>query len=103
MATRQLATHTESARLDAELLLCTVLEKPREYLYSWPEKDTTSQQQTDYQSLIEKRITGVPLAYLTGKKEFWSHIFEVTPDTLIPRPDTELIVEQSLKLSLIHI
>jgi len=95
-ATRQLESHTDSARLDAELLLCTVLVKPREYLYSWSEKATTYQQQTEYQSLIEKRIAGVPLAYLTGEKEFWSHTFKVTPDTLIPRPDTELIVEQSL-------
>jgi len=75
-ATRQLESHTDSARLDAELLLCTVLVKPREYLYSWSEKATTYQQQTEYQSLIEKRIAGVPLAYLTGEKEFWSHTFK---------------------------
>lgn len=96
LATDLLSAHTDSARLDAEILLCKVLKKPREYLYTWPEKETSLQQQTDYQSLIERRIAGVPLAYLTGEKEFWSHTFKVTPDTLIPRPDTELIVELSI-------
>jgi len=95
-ATRQLELHSDSARLDAEVLLCRVLNKPREYLYTWPEAETTAEQQSNYQSFIARRTEGIPLAYLTGVKEFWSHTFNVTPDTLVPRPETELIVELSL-------
>ena len=99
-ATRQLAaqqdTANDSLRLEAEVLLSLVLKKPRAYLYTWPEKTLNAEQQSEFQSLIDQRVSGIPLAYLTGVKEFWSHSFKVTTDTLIPRPETELIVELSL-------
>ena len=91
------APHTESAKLDAELLLCHCLQKSRTWLYTWPEQTLTDSQQSLFQSLIERRANGEPLAYLTGVREFWSQSFEVTSDTLIPRPDTETLVEHCLK------
>ena len=90
------APQSESAKLDAELLLCHCLRKTRTYLYTWPEQTLTDEQHTLFTSLIERRANGEPLAYLTGVREFWSLSFKVTPDTLIPRPETELIVEHSL-------
>ncbi len=104
-ATTQLAAnlqapHAESSKLDAELLLCHCLQKTRTYLYTWPEQTLSDKQHTTFQSLIERRARGEPLAYLTGFREFWSQSFQVTPDTLIPRPDTETLVELCLaKLS----
>ena len=76
--------------------MCHVLDKPRAHLYTWPESTPTELQQSTYKALIERRTQGEPLAYLTGVKEFWSHTFFVTPDTLIPRPETELLVELSI-------
>ncbi len=99
-STTHLAQNTESARLDAELLLCHCIGKPRTYLYTWPEKTLTNSQHSVFQKLLERRLQGEPLAYLTGSKEFWSLEFNVTPDTLIPRPETELMVE--LCLSKLH-
>jgi len=84
------------SRLDAELLLCHCLEKPRAYLYTWPERTLTDKQLGLFNSLIERRLSGEPVAYLTTQREFWSRTFDVTPDTLIPRPETELLVELSL-------
>jgi len=100
-ATKQLAStlappHTENAKLDAELLLCHCLKKPRTYLYTWPENTLTDQQHALFNSLIERRSNGEPVAYITGVREFWSQSFEVTPDTLIPRSDTETLVELCL-------
>lgn len=95
-ATGKLTAHTDSARLDAELLLCHCLDKPRTYLYTWPEQEVGESQRTTFNSLINRRIKGEPVAYITGVREFWSQSFMVTPDTLIPRADTEILVEQSL-------
>ena len=94
--TSTLLNSSDSARLDTELLLCHSLNQPREFLYSYPEQLLTKQQNLLYQSLLERRVRGEPLAYLTGVREFWSLSFNVTTDTLIPRPETELIVEHSL-------
>ncbi len=99
-STTQLTPQCESARLDAELLLCHCIGKARTYLYTWPEKTLTDGQHTLFKALLERRLHGEPLAYLTGCKEFWSLEFTVTPDTLIPRPETELMVE--LCLSKLH-
>lgn len=96
-ASKELASSSETARLDAELLLCKVLDKNRSYLFAWPEKELSTQQQTSFQSLLEQRIQGHPVAYLLGYREFWGMELEVTTATLIPRPDTELIVQLALE------
>ncbi len=87
--------HSE-AELEAALLLCRVLDKPRSHLMAWPEAELTQAQQQTYDELIQRRRSGEPLAYITGEREFWSLTLRVTPDTLIPRSDTELLVERAL-------
>lgn len=94
--TTELTGYSDSPRLDAELLLCHCLKKPRTYLYTWPEHTPDEKQLALYKSLSDRRKQGEPVAYLTGSREFWTASFDVTPDTLIPRPDTEILVEQSL-------
>ncbi|WP_031434808.1 peptide chain release factor N(5)-glutamine methyltransferase [Methylomarinum vadi] len=89
---------SESPLLDAEILLCHCLHKPRTYLRTWPEKIPTQAQREAFRQLLAQRRQGLPIAYIVGKREFWSREFEVTPDVLIPRPDTELLVELSLQL-----
>jgi release factor glutamine methyltransferase len=83
-------------RLDAQLLLAHVLSKPREYLITWPERELSSEQLINYEALVQRRAQGYPLAYVTGTKSFWNMELIVTPDVLIPRPDTELLVELAL-------
>ncbi|RDH86711.1 MAG: peptide chain release factor N(5)-glutamine methyltransferase [endosymbiont of Escarpia spicata] len=85
-----------SPLLEAAVLLCHLLEKPRSHLYAWPEKMLDNAQYQAYQALLQRRRRGEPIAYITGQREFWSLELEVTPDTLIPRPDTELLVELAL-------
>lgn len=87
-----------SARLDAEVLLAHTLDKPRTHLRAWPEHPVTDLQTSRYRELIARRAGGEPVAYLTGTREFWSLSLEVTPETLIPRPETELLVEVALSL-----
>ncbi|MFK0572026.1 peptide chain release factor N(5)-glutamine methyltransferase [Endozoicomonas sp.] len=86
--------------LDAELLLAHVLSKPLSYFYTWPEALLTQEQLSSFQTLVERRQAGVPVAYLTGYREFWSLQLKVTEATLIPRPDTELLVELALTIGL---
>jgi release factor glutamine methyltransferase len=93
-----LAESSDSAALDAEILLCLALDKPRSYLRAWPDRALTPDQLAHFQTLIRKRLRGTPVAYLTGRREFWSREFRVTPDVLIPRPETELLIEISLTL-----
>lgn len=93
-----LTGHSGSAELDSEVLLCHVLNKPRTYLRCWPERELTTGQTAIFQLLIRQRRAGTPIAYLTGKREFWSREFAVTPDVLIPRPDTECLIEHCLAL-----
>ena len=95
---RQLAA-TETARLDSELLLCHVLQVSRAYLYAHPDKRLDSEQQKQFDALIQRRLNHEPVAYLTGMREFWSLPLTVTRDTLVPRPETELLVEQVLLLA----
>ena len=87
-----------SARLDAEVLLSHVLDKPRTRLRGWPEDPVSADQAARYRELIGRRADGEPVAYLTGRREFWSLSLEVTPETLIPRPETERLVELALGL-----
>lgn len=86
---------TDPAR-DAEVLLARVLECDRSWLYAWPEHPLAAAALDRFEALVTRRAAGVPVAYLTGRREFWSLDLEVTPDTLIPRPETELLVEWAL-------
>jgi release factor glutamine methyltransferase len=97
-AANTLTSHSDSPPLDAEVLLGFVLSKPRTYLRAWCDNTLTDQQRTAFAALIKQRQQGTPIAYLTGTREFWSRDFKVTPDVLIPRPDTELLIELSLAL-----
>ena len=83
-------------RLDAEALLCHLLQRERSYLRAWPEHEVDAELSAQFQTLVMRRQQGEPLAYLIGWREFWSLKLNVTPATLIPRPDTELLVEQAL-------
>ncbi len=87
-----------TARLDAEVLLAAVLMASRESLYAYPEKQVPPPLIADFQSLIMKRADDFPVAYLTGSKEFWSTELMVNQYTLIPRPETESLVETALDL-----
>ena len=89
---------SDSARLDAELLLAHCLDKPRSYLYSWPEEQLSSACWQQYQQLIERRLEPTPIAYLLGSREFYSLQFNTRSQALVPRPETELLVEQALQL-----
>ena len=84
-------------RLEAEVLLAFVLNKDHSWLYAWPEHTVTSADVAHYRQLLAERCSGKPVAYLTGWQEFWSMNFKVSADVLIPRPDTELLVEISLE------
>ncbi len=83
--------------LDAELILSHVLTKTREYLFTHPEKKLTKPQISKFYGLAKRRLKGEPVAYLTGKKEFFGLEFLVDKNVLVPRPETELIVEEALK------
>jgi release factor glutamine methyltransferase len=96
-ASAQLAAH-DSARLDAEVLLMHVLGKPRSHLHAWPEQILDDVTLARFETLVHRRAAGEPVAHLTGQREFWSLVLEVTVDTLIPRPDTEILVERALAL-----
>ncbi|MCY1288605.1 Release factor glutamine methyltransferase [compost metagenome] len=85
-------------RLDAELLLAAALGKPRSFLHTWPERVVATDVAQRYSSFLERRRSGEPVAYILGHQGFWSLDLEVAPDTLIPRPDTELLVESALAL-----
>ncbi|UYI47813.1 peptide chain release factor N(5)-glutamine methyltransferase [Vibrio natriegens] len=86
----------ESPSLDAAVLLCHVLGKPRSYLLTWPERALEAEQQAQFEALLERRLAGEPVAYIIGEREFWSLPLKVSPSTLIPRPDTERLVEVAL-------
>ncbi|HUA89747.1 MAG TPA: peptide chain release factor N(5)-glutamine methyltransferase [Steroidobacteraceae bacterium] len=84
--------------LDAQLLLAHVMGATRAQLLAHPERALTAQQQSRFAALLERRRAGEPLAYLTGTREFWSLPLRVNPDVLVPRPETELLVERALAL-----
>lgn len=95
-ASRTLSDYSDSARLDAELLLLKILAKPRTFLFSHPEYSLTQNEIEQVTNLLELRQQGTPIAHILGQQEFWSLPLMVTPDTLIPRADTEILVEQAL-------
>lgn len=95
-ATEQLRHCSDSPRLDAELLLARALDVPRSYLFAHPEDEMDAEAARRFDTAIRNRVDGMPMAYITGEKEFWSMRLLVSPATLVPRPDTEVLVEQAL-------
>ena len=93
----RLAAVSTSPSLDAEVLLAEVLGKLRSYLYAWPEQPLAAEQVQRFAELLNRRLASEPVAYIIGRREFWSLELTVTPATLIPRPETELLVELALE------
>lgn len=91
------ATQRLGDRVDAEVLLAYALSKPRSWLIAHADDQLSLEHASAYTLLIEQREAGEPVAYITGRRGFWSLDLEVTPDTLIPRPETELLVELALE------
>jgi release factor glutamine methyltransferase len=89
---------SDSPALDAELLLAHCLKKNRTYLYTWPERDIAARDEALFRELLTRRLQGEPIAYLTGEREFWSLPLAVNNSTLIPRPETERLVEVALEV-----
>ena len=88
-----------SSQLDSEILLAKIINKDRKYVLLNSNNKISKKDQNTFFKLIERRSLGNPVAYLTNKKFFWNSEYFVTRDTLIPRPDTELIVENSLRIT----
>lgn len=99
-ARTQLEAGSDSARLDAELLLAHVLQQSRTWLYTWSDRPLNAEQQQAADALLVRRLAGEPVAYLLGERDFWSLNLNVNPSTLIPRADTETLVEWALELPL---
>ena len=96
-AMMRLADISDSARLDAEILLCQTIDMPRSYLFAHPEDELDDLSKDRFEALLQRRIGGEPMSYITGTKEFWSRELLVSPATLVPRPETELLVELALR------
>jgi len=97
-AQQQLSPVHEAASLEAEILLGHVLQKSRAQLYTWPHNPISATHLSLYKALVARRVTGEPIAYLVGRREFWDLSLIVSPATLIPRPETERLVEIALDL-----
>ncbi len=95
--TDRLRTVSESARLDAEILVARAINMPRSYLFAHPDDTLDEIALQRLNATLERRIAGTPIAYITGSKEFWSLDLQVSPATLVPRPETELLVELALR------
>ena len=89
----------ESAKLDSEILMSKAIHKDRKYIILNPNKNLHPNKYNYFQNLIKLRSHGKPIAYLLGKKDFWKYEFQVNENVLIPRPDTEIIIDQVLKVS----
>lgn len=87
----------ESAGLDTEILLALALNKDRTFLYTWPDHTLSADQYSHFLACVERRRQGQPIAYITGSREFWGLELTVTPATLIPRPETEHLVDIALR------
>jgi len=92
------AEHVPSPRLNAELLLRFVLDCDRAYLFAHPERELTTDEESRYEAALAERARGVPAQYITGHQEFWGMDLIVTPAVLIPRPETEHVIETVLEL-----
>ena len=89
----------KSAQLDSEILMSKVLNKNRKYIILNLNKEIQKDNLVKFNELVLERSLGKPVAYLTGKKEFWKHEFNVSEQTLVPRPDSEILVDQILKIT----
>ena len=96
----QLLTSSDTPQLDCELLLCHVLGVDQAWLRTWPEAAVSPDHTLQFKRLLESRQAGTPIAYLLGSQGFWTLDLKVTTHTLIPRPETELVVETALELDL---
>ncbi len=94
---REQLTSSPTPDVDSSVLLRYVLDCTQTYLLTWPDKPINEQQQNQFEQFLIQRQQGQPVAYITGERGFWSLDLEVTKDTLIPRPDTELIVSLALE------
>lgn len=92
-----LAQDASTARIEVQCLLRAILQANRAYLLTHPEQQLDAEQHARYAALFERRLHGEPFAYILGEREFFGLMFKVTPDTLIPRPETELLVELVLQ------
>ncbi|WIX34872.1 peptide chain release factor N(5)-glutamine methyltransferase [Salinicola sp. JS01] len=97
-AARRLSA-SPSARLDAEVLLMHAHGVDRTWLYTWGDRELPAESAARFEALIERRVAGWPVAYLTGRREFWGLELDTSPVTLIPRPDTERLVEAALAVA----
>lgn len=95
-ASLRLAKSSPTPQLDAEILLLHIIQKNRAFLYAHSEQVLEAHIIQAFEHLVLKRLEGIPIAYLTNEREFWSLPLYVTSDTLIPRPETELLVELAL-------
>jgi len=94
----QCAGISDTPKLDAELLLAHCIGKTRSYLYSWPEQQLAHNEWQLFQTLISRRLEPTPVAYLLGEREFFSLSLKTSPAALVPRPETELLVETTLAI-----
>ena len=85
------------SELDAQILIGAAMGQPREFLYAWPDTQVSDQAQRELEANLERRLRGEPLAYITGWRDFWTFELAVTPDVLVPRPETEQLVSLSLE------
>ncbi len=90
-------TKSDSARIDAEIILAFILKQDRTYLYTWSDRGVSIESEKRFRLLIAKRTAGEPVAYLVGQQPFWNFDLKVSSATLIPRPETELLVELALE------
>ncbi|MBT6178274.1 MAG: peptide chain release factor N(5)-glutamine methyltransferase [Deltaproteobacteria bacterium] len=86
----------DTPKLDAEILLARALDKTRSYLMTWPEKVPSKAEASEFQRWLLRRAASEPVAYILGDQEFYGHLFQVSPAVLIPRPETEHLVEKAL-------
>ena len=97
-ARKRLGNHSPTPRLDAEVLLAHLLDRDRSWFYAHQDDSLPATTLAQYEQLLERRVQQVPVAYLTGRQEFWSLEFTVGDSVLVPRPDTELLVETGIEL-----
>lgn len=95
--TARLQDVSESARLDAEILIARAIDMPRSYLFAHPEDELDDDAIARLEGTVMRRLSGEPMAYISGCKEFWSLELMVTPATLVPRPETEILVDRALR------
>jgi release factor glutamine methyltransferase len=97
LAQARLLTHSSTPRVDVEILLAAIIRKPRSFIFYSEEYELTPLEEVNFNNYFNRRLTGEPIAYILGKKEFWSLELVVNNQVLIPRPETELLVSTALE------